>query len=52
MGFSKVDVQIGHDLAGQGSLSRMAAALGAILCNKYRRQIGAGCWVELVGKKD
>lgn len=40
-GFSKIDVMIGHDLAAKPALSPRQAALGSILCRKYRRQIPA-----------
>lgn len=51
VGFSKVDVRVGHELANLGSLTPMQAALGAVLCNKYRRQIGEGVWTELLAKQ-
>lgn len=41
MGFSKIDCQIGHSLAGCGVLTARQAALGAKLVNKYRRQLPA-----------
>jgi len=41
MGFSRIDCQIGHSLAGCGRLSARQAALGAKLVNKYRRQLDA-----------
>jgi SWI/SNF-related matrix-associated actin-dependent regulator 1 of chromatin subfamily A len=40
MGFSKVDVQIGHDLADRDDLTSKQAALGWIICKKYKRQCG------------
>jgi hypothetical protein len=40
MGFSKIDVRIGHELAARSSLSLRQAALGWKLANKYRRQVG------------
>lgn len=49
-GFSRIDVAIGHNLAGRGSLSPKQAALGAMLITKYHRQIGdeaAGIWRDL-----
>lgn len=51
VGFSKIDVRIGHELANSPRLTRMQAALGAMLCNKYRGQLGEGCWTELLAKK-
>jgi hypothetical protein len=39
-GFSKIDVRIGHELAGRPSLSPRQAALGWKLARKYRRQVG------------
>lgn len=39
-GFSKIDVRIGHELAGRASLSPRQAALGWKLARKYRRQVG------------
>lgn len=36
---SKIDVLIGHELAERETLSPRQAALGSILCRKYRRQI-------------
>lgn len=51
VGFSKVDGRIGHELALSQRLSPMQAALGAVLCNKYRGQIGEGCWTSLLAKK-
>lgn len=39
MGFSRIDVQIGHSLAGCWRLTAKQAALGAKLVNKYRRQL-------------
>lgn len=42
MGFSKVDVSIGHQFAGLPRLTARQAALGAILANKYHRQLPAG----------
>jgi SWI/SNF-related matrix-associated actin-dependent regulator 1 of chromatin subfamily A len=39
MGFSKIDVQIGHSLARCGALTARQAALGARLVSKYRRQL-------------
>jgi SWI/SNF-related matrix-associated actin-dependent regulator 1 of chromatin subfamily A len=38
MGFSKVDVVIGHELADKVSLTAKQAALGFVICKKYRRQ--------------
>ena len=52
VGFSKVDVRVGHELANLGSLTPMQAALGAVLCNKYRRQIGEGVWTELLANNE
>jgi hypothetical protein len=40
VGFSKIDVRIGHSLARAPWLSRKQAALGLRLVNKYRRQLG------------
>lgn len=39
VGFSKVDVAIGHKLAKLYQLTPRQAALGSILVNKYRRQL-------------
>lgn len=39
-GFSKIDVGIGHDLAGRAQLSPRQAALGWKIVKKYHRQIG------------
>jgi SWI/SNF-related matrix-associated actin-dependent regulator 1 of chromatin subfamily A len=39
IGFSKVDVRIGHQLSEQGMLTRKQAVIAARLVNKYRRQI-------------
>ena len=50
IGFSKIDVGIGHDLAGRDTLSPKQAALGAKLTNKYRRQLPEECsrvWNDL-----
>ena len=52
VGFSKVDGRIGHQLAMSERLTPMQAALGAVLCNKYRGQIGDGCWTSLLAKKE
>lgn len=41
MGYSKLDVRIGHSLAETCGLSPKQAALGAKLVNKYRRQLPA-----------
>lgn len=40
VGFSKVDVMIGHSLAGQSRLSPKQGVIAAKLCRKYRRQLG------------
>jgi hypothetical protein len=40
MGFSKIDVRIGHDLAGRAQLSPRQAALGWKIARKYHRQVG------------
>jgi SNF2 family DNA or RNA helicase len=40
IGFSKLDVAIGHDFAGRFILTRKQGALAARLCNKYRCQLG------------
>lgn len=45
IGFSKMDVQIGHDLAQRWALTPKQAALGQKLVNRYRRQLPA----EIVG---
>lgn len=53
-GFSKIDVQIGHDLAERGTLSQKQAALGAKLLAKYHRQLApevAGVWKALGERK-
>lgn len=50
VGFSKIDVGIGHDLAGRDALTPKQAALGAKLTNKYRRQLPDECsrvWNDL-----
>ncbi|GEM_PF-573219 len=39
-GFSKLDTAIGHRLAELGSLTPRQAALAAMLCQRYRRQLG------------
>ncbi len=39
VGFSKIDVRIGHSLAERKALSLKQAALGQKLVNKYRRQL-------------
>jgi SWI/SNF-related matrix-associated actin-dependent regulator 1 of chromatin subfamily A len=39
-GFSKIDVRIGHELAGRARLTPRQAALGWKLARKYRRQVG------------
>ena len=41
VGFSKVDVRIGHSLAERKALTMKQAALGAKLCRKYHRQLTA-----------
>jgi SWI/SNF-related matrix-associated actin-dependent regulator 1 of chromatin subfamily A len=41
VGFSGVDVRIGHSFAGQLFLSPKQAAIAARLCIKYKRQLGA-----------
>ncbi len=41
MGFGRLDVQIGHSLAGQSTLTPKQAALGSKLVHKYRRQLPA-----------
>jgi len=38
MGFSKIDVRIGHELAESETLTKRQAALGAIVANKYRKR--------------
>ena len=38
-GVSKIDARIGKELAGRSSLTDRQAALGALLCRKYRRQL-------------
>lgn len=40
VGFSKIDVAIGHDLADRPSLTPKQATLGALLIAKYHGQIG------------
>lgn len=40
VGFSKVDAEIGHSLASQGSLSPKQAVIALRLCKKYKRQLG------------
>jgi SWI/SNF-related matrix-associated actin-dependent regulator 1 of chromatin subfamily A len=39
-GFSKVDTALGHRLAELDSLTPKQAALAALLCQRYRRQLG------------
>lgn len=39
VGFSKIDVAVGHSLADTEALSARQAALGALLVRKYRRQL-------------
>lgn len=39
VGFSKIDVAVGHSLANTEALSPRQAALGALLVRKYRRQL-------------
>lgn len=39
-GFSKIDAGVGHSLAAQSSLTPRQAALGRMLCRKYKRQLG------------
>lgn len=52
IGFSRIDVAIGHSLAERYSLTPRQAALGQKLVNKYRRQLpvevveGSGCAVS------
>ncbi len=41
IGFSKMDVHIGHSLANAYTLTAKQAALGSKLVNKYRRQLPA-----------
>lgn len=41
MGYSRIDVEIGHSLAERCELTSKQAALGARLVNKYRRQLPA-----------
>ncbi len=40
VGFSKLDTAIGHRLAELDSLTPKQAALAALLCQRYRRQLG------------
>lgn len=44
IGFSKIDVRIGHELANRESLSPLQGALGMVLTRKYRGQLGEGPW--------
>lgn len=46
VGFSKIDVRIGHDLAARDYLTPKQAVLAARLCRKYRRQLGSHESVE------
>jgi len=46
IGFSKLDVRIGHELADCAVLSPKRAALGLLLCRKYQRQLGEGVWTR------
>lgn len=48
MGFSKIDVRIGHELARAQRLSRLQAALGAKLVRKYLGQLGHTGILEVV----
>lgn len=50
MGFSKIDVGIGHDLANRGWLTPRQAALGSKLVNKYRRQLSEDLVAAATGK--
>ena len=49
MGFSRIDVQIGHSLAETPRLSNRQTVLGRKLCRKYVRQLGSDL-VEAMGK--
>jgi hypothetical protein len=49
MGYSKMDVAIGHSLAESYSLTPRQAALGQKLVNKYRRQLPAELVAEAKG---
>ena len=40
VGFSKLDSAIGHHLAELGNLTPKQAALAALLCQRYKRQLG------------
>lgn len=48
MGFSKIDVRIGKDLAMRGYLTPGQAAMGRRICRKYVRQLGREA-VEAMG---
>lgn len=50
MGFSKVDVAIGHSLANAGTLTARQAVLGEKLARKYRRQLPEGLGGEFGAK--
>lgn len=39
VGFSRIDLEMGHSLAGAAQLSPKQAALGLTLCRKYQRQL-------------
>jgi len=51
MGFSKVDVRIGHSLAEGRSLTPRQAVLGMRLVHKYRRQVGDLSWRDATAKE-
>ncbi len=46
VGFSKIDVRIGHELANMSRLTPMQGALGLQICKKYRGQLGDGVWAK------
>lgn len=50
MGFSKIDVRIGHSLAEAAFLSPRQAALGKRLVTKYRRQLPADLLEAINGR--
>ncbi len=50
MGFSKIDVRIGKELAARDSLSRRQAALGMKIATKYKRQYDESLFNQITGR--
>lgn len=50
VGFSKIDVKIGHSLAACSELTAKQAVLGKKLCRKYRRQISDFIYEKIFGE--